>query len=257
MCVCTFCSWPLVSFCLISIATLAFFWLPLAWNNFIHPPHFHCVSVDLNEVSYRQHICTGLIVSIQPLYVFWLERLVHLHLRLLSTWYPYCHFVNCWGVLYVFFSLLFSWFDDLKCCLVFLFVCALWMFNFVVPMRFLYSNLYIIAVPKWLSSKEPACQGQRHKRPRFDPWVRKTPWRRKWQPPPVFLPGESHGQRSLVGYSSWDPKESDMTLLYSDLFIIYVHDCFELLVSLFQMHCTFLPSVTVFGMFYIVILCIP
>ena len=36
---------------------------------------------------------------------------------------------------------------------------------------------------------------------RFDPWVRKIPWRRKWQPTPVFLPGESHGQRSLVGYS--------------------------------------------------------
>ena len=35
----------------------------------------------------------------------------------------------------------------------------------------------------------------------FDPWVRKIPWRRKWQPTPVFLPGESHGQRSLVGYS--------------------------------------------------------
>ena len=38
-------------------------------------------------------------------------------------------------------------------------------------------------------------------RPGFDPWVRKIPWRRKWQPTPVFLPGESHGWRSLVGYS--------------------------------------------------------
>ena len=45
----------------------------------------------------------------------------------------------------------------------------------------------------------------------FDPWVRKIPWRRKGQPTPVFLPGESHGQRSLVGYSPWGPKESDMT----------------------------------------------
>ena len=35
---------------------------------------------------------------------------------------------------------------------------------------------------------------------RFDPWVRKSPWRRAWQPIPVFLPGESHGQRSLAGY---------------------------------------------------------
>ena len=38
-------------------------------------------------------------------------------------------------------------------------------------------------------------------RPGFDPWVRKIPWRRKWQPTPVFLPGESHGRRSLMGYS--------------------------------------------------------
>ena len=45
----------------------------------------------------------------------------------------------------------------------------------------------------------------------FDPWVGKIPWRRKWQPTPVFCPGKSHGQRSLVGYSPWGPKESDMT----------------------------------------------
>ena len=37
------------------------------------------------------------------------------------------------------------------------------------------------------------------------------PWRREWQPTPIFLPGESHGQRSLVGYSPWGCKESDMT----------------------------------------------
>ena len=37
----------------------------------------------------------------------------------------------------------------------------------------------------------------------FDPWLEKTPWRRKWQPTPVFLPGKSHGQRRLVGYSPW------------------------------------------------------
>ena len=37
------------------------------------------------------------------------------------------------------------------------------------------------------------------------------PWRRKWQPTPIFLPGESHGQRSLVGYSPWGHKESDTT----------------------------------------------
>ena len=46
---------------------------------------------------------------------------------------------------------------------------------------------------------------------RFDPWVGKIPWRRKWQPTPVFLPGKSHGWRSLVGYSPWGHKESDTT----------------------------------------------
>ena len=49
------------------------------------------------------------------------------------------------------------------------------------------------------------------RRPGFDPWVGKIPWRRKWQPTPVLLPGESHGQRSLVGYSPRSRKESDMT----------------------------------------------
>ena len=45
----------------------------------------------------------------------------------------------------------------------------------------------------------------------FDPWVEKIPWRREWQPTPVLLPGESHRQRSLVGYSPWGLKESDTT----------------------------------------------
>ena len=49
------------------------------------------------------------------------------------------------------------------------------------------------------------------RRPGFNPWVWRISWRRKWQPTPVFLSGEFHGQRSLVGYSSWDLKESDMT----------------------------------------------
>ena len=43
------------------------------------------------------------------------------------------------------------------------------------------------------------------------PWVRKIPWSRKWPPIPVFLPGKSHGQRSLEGYSPWARKELDMT----------------------------------------------
>ena len=49
------------------------------------------------------------------------------------------------------------------------------------------------------------------RRPRFNPWVGKISWRRKWQPTPVLLPGKSDGQRSLVGYSPWGRKESDTT----------------------------------------------
>ena len=49
------------------------------------------------------------------------------------------------------------------------------------------------------------------RRPGLDPWVRKIPWRREWQPTAVFLPGESHGQRGLEGYSPRGRRESDMT----------------------------------------------
>jgi len=63
----------------------------------------------------------------------------------------------------------------------------------------------------WCSSKESACQCRRFKRYRLDPWVQKIPWRSTRQPTPVFLPGEFHGQRSLVGYSAWGCKESDTT----------------------------------------------
>ena len=59
----------------------------------------------------------------------------------------------------------------------------------------------------------PANAGRRRG---FNPWVRKIPWRRKWQPAPVFLPGEFHGRRSLVGYSPWGRKESDTTERLSD-----------------------------------------
>ena len=60
----------------------------------------------------------------------------------------------------------------------------------------------------WFSGKEPACQCRGCG---FDPWVRKIPWRRKWQPTPVFLPGKSHGQRGLAGYSSWGREDLDTT----------------------------------------------
>ena len=65
--------------------------------------------------------------------------------------------------------------------------------------------------PGGSSGKEPTCQSRRHKTHGFDPWVGKVPWRRKWQPTPLFLPGESHGQRNLVDCSPWDHKELYMT----------------------------------------------
>ena len=55
--------------------------------------------------------------------------------------------------------------------------------------------------PGGASDQEPTCQCRRHKRCGFNPWVGKIPWRRAWQSTPVFLPRESHGQRSLESYS--------------------------------------------------------
>ena len=63
--------------------------------------------------------------------------------------------------------------------------------------------LFFHCCPGGTSGKEPACQCRRLKRYGFYPWFRKIPWRRKWQPTPVILPGESHEQRSLAGYSPW------------------------------------------------------
>ena len=64
-----------------------------------------------------------------------------------------------------------------------------------------------LGLPWWLSCKESACNVQDAcKRCRFNPWVRKMPWRGKWQLTPVFLPWKPHGQRSLVGYRPWGRK---------------------------------------------------
>ena len=70
--------------------------------------------------------------------------------------------------------------------------------------------LYILffILPWWLRRQSVWLQCRR---PRFDPWGGKILWRRKWQSTPILLPGKSHGQRSLVGYSPWGRKESDTT----------------------------------------------
>ena len=64
--------------------------------------------------------------------------------------------------------------------------------------------------------KEPGCQCRRHKRHGFDSWVRKIPWRRKWQATPVFLPGKLHGQRSLEGWTAVHGVTKSWTRLSSE-----------------------------------------
>ena len=61
-------------------------------------------------------------------------------------------------------------------------------------------------ISRWHRGKESACQCWGHG---FDIWVGKIPWSRKWQPTPEFLPGKSHRQKSLAGYSPWGGKESN------------------------------------------------
>ena len=72
------------------------------------------------------------------------------------------------------------------------------------------------------SGKELACQCRR-KRLGFSPWVGKIPWRRAWQLTPVFLPGKSHGQRSLVGYSSWGCERVGRDLATEQKLYIHTH----------------------------------
>ena len=84
--------------------------------------------------------------------------------------------------------------------------------------------------PGGASGKEPTCQSRRHKRPGFNPWVRKIPWRTPWQPTPVFLPAESLGQRSLAGYSSELQSDGDD---WSDLVTTHTHAYVSVCVCLF------------------------
>ena len=88
-------------------------------------------------------------------------------------------------------------------------------------------------LPRWLSDKESACQCRRHRRHGFDPWVGKIPWRRKWQPTPVFLPGKAYGQRSLAhcvvhGVAKSQTRLSDWVHIYLgktvNLFTFFSHD---------------------------------
>ena len=77
--------------------------------------------------------------------------------------------------------------------------------------------------PSGTNGKETTCQCRRHNRNRFDPWVRKISWRRKWKPTPVFLPGESHGQKSLGGLRSTGSQRVGYN--WSDLAHTRMHRC--------------------------------
>ena len=68
---------------------------------------------------------------------------------------------------------------------------------------FFFTFIILKRLPRWCNGKECTCQCRRRRTHRFDPWVRKIPWRRKWQLILVHLPEKLHGQRSLVGYSPW------------------------------------------------------
>ena len=84
----------------------------------------------------------------------------------------------------------------------------------------------------WTELKESTGQCGRLERRGLDPWVRKIPWRRKWQPTLVFLPGKFHGQRSLVSYSPWSCRESNMMwhdgewMYAANIIYIYIYICF-------------------------------
>ena len=82
-------------------------------------------------------------------------------------------------------------------------------FNPTSPIIILLYPFYRQWLPRWLSGERIYLQcrrRRRHRRPELDAWIRKIPWRRKWHPTPVFLPGKPHGQRSLLGYSPWVAK---------------------------------------------------
>ena len=81
--------------------------------------------------------------------------------------------------------------------------------NLLIYITISYFICWVIICFYFLIDLDSQCR--RYRRWEFDSWVGKIPWRREWQPTPVFLPGKSHRQRSLAGYSPWGCKESDLT----------------------------------------------
>ena len=80
-------------------------------------------------------------------------------------------------------------------------------------------------LPQWLSGRV-SLHCRRHRRGKLSPWVRNIPWKRNWQPTPVFLSGKSQGQRSLMGYSPWGQRESNTTEhTCNHAFVVYARHC--------------------------------
>ena len=79
--------------------------------------------------------------------------------------------------------------------------------NLHVCYYLLYTQM--LELPRWLSGKESA---SKYRRCDFNPWIRTISWRRKWQPTPIFLPGKSHGQRSLSGLGFIELQKSQTLL---------------------------------------------
>ena len=109
------------------------------------------------------------------------------------------------------------------------------------------SHMHTNVLPGSASGKEPIFQCLGRKRQGFNPWVGKILWRRVRQPTPVFLPGESHEQRSLAGYSSWGHKRvrhdlaSNQKSTNNIHFVLMLRNCFAI-IFLFSYKYKELPS---------------
>ena len=84
-------------------------------------------------------------------------------------------------------------------------------YTVMILMKMSWQFSMFVGLPRWCSGKESVCQCRRCRRLEFNPWVRKIPWRRKWQPTLVFLLKEFHGQGSLARYSPDSHEESNRT----------------------------------------------
>ena len=118
---------------------------------------------------------------------------------------------------------------------------------------------WLTAFPDGAGGKEPASQHRRRERRGFNLWIDKTSWRMEWQPIPVFLGGESHGWRSLAGYSPWghrwlNTRHTQLQFYHLHIWIIFTSTFVHLYVYITQIfimsnHHIFIPSVYLFVTF--------